>query len=291
MLVATSARSNSAVGDGTLASLTTGDQNVAMGHNTLGNATTASRNTVIGAGEVGSNIAAGYNLTTGNDNTLIGASAGTTLSTGDENIVVGKGAAYALTTGGNNTVIGFRAGENITTAGSIVCLGNQAGDDQITTSHDQLYIARVAQGAGNAGVWIYGNSSGQCFQGGNSSSWSTTSDRRLKKNIVDNTKGLAEVNQLRVTNFEYRKEDEIDMSEFPLADGAHQVALGKGNEGTQTGIIAQEVEAVLPECINVSDRGAKTVNTDPITWALVNAVKELSAENDALKARLDAAGL
>jgi len=82
------------------------------------------------------------------------------------------------------------------------------------------------------------------------------------------------------------------MSEFPLADGPHQVVLGKGKEGEiQTGVIAQEIEEILPECIKVSERGAKTVSNDPITWALVNAVKELSAENTALKERLDAAGL
>ena len=81
------------------------------------------------------------------------------------------------------------------------------------------------------------------------------------------------------------------MSEFPLADNAHQVVLG-GKEGKiYTGVIAQEIEEVIPSCIKVSDKGAKTVDNDPITWALVNAVKELSAENNALKARLDAAGL
>jgi hypothetical protein len=139
--------------------------------------------------------------------------------------------------------------------------------------------------AGNAATWIHGNSSGACYQGNNSSSWSTTSDGRLKKNIVDNNKGLAEIDQLRVTNFEYRKEDEIDISEFPLADGPHQVCLNdETKEGVaQTGVIAQEIEAVLPECIKVSNRGAKTVNTDPILWALVNAVKELSAKVTALE--------
>ena len=129
---------------------------------------------------------------------------------------------------------------------------------------------------------------GACCQGNNSSSWSTTSYRRLKKNIVDNIKGLAEINQVRVTNFEYRLEEEIDMSEFPLAEGPHQVVLGKGNEGTHTGCIAQEVETVLPECIKISKEGAKTVATDPILWALVNAVKELSTKNDSLSAEVEA---
>ena len=67
-----------------------------------------------------------------------------------------------------------------------------------------------------------------------------------------------------------------------------KVVLGKGNEGTHTGCIAQEVETVLPECIKISKEGAKTVDTDPILWALVNAVKELSAQNDALVARITA---
>ena len=157
---------------------------------------------------------------------------------------------------------------------------------------NQLYIARNNSGAGNAAAWIVGNSAGACNQGNNSSSWSTTSDRRLKKNIVDNNKGLAEINQLRVTNFEYRLKDEIDMSEFPLADDPKEVVIGGGKEGeVQTGVIAQEIESVIPECIKVSEKGAKTVNTDPIMWAMLNAVKELSAENNALKARLDAAGL
>ena len=58
------------------------------------------------------------------------------------------------------------------------------------------------------------------------------------------------------------------------------------NTGTHIGVIAQEVEEILPECIDISHQGAKTVNTDPITWALVNAVKELSTKNDELAAEI-----
>ena len=43
--------------------------------------------------------------------------------------------------------------------------------------------------------------------------------------------------------------------------------------------------------ITNSDTTVKTVEGDSIKWYLVNAVKELAAENAALKARLDAAGL
>ena len=62
-------------------------------------------------------------------------------------------------------------------------------------------------------------------------------------------------------------------------------------EGLQVGSIAQEIEEVLPDVVNTNEMGIKSVNTDNLTWYLINAVKELSAENNALKARLDAAGL
>ena len=191
----------------------------------------------------------------------------------------------SLTTGGGNTAFGRLCGSDVSTGTDNVFLGQQAGRSQGNGS-SELYIARDNTGSGSASTWIYGNSSGACYQGNNSTTWSQTSDIRLKKNIVDSPKGLAEIDQLRVTNFEYRTEEEIDMSEFPLADNPNQVVLGKGKEGeVQTGLIAQEIEKILPECVEVSDKGAKTVNTDPITWALVNAVKELSARVKELESR------
>ena len=200
---------------------------------------------------------------------------------------MGYAALYSLSTGGYNTALGFQAAYNVTTGTGNVCLGYKAGMGQMTTTSNQLYVARSNTAKGNAATWIQGDDAGACYQGNNSSSWSTTSDRRLKKNIVDNNKGLAEINQLRVTNFEYRTEDEIDMSEFPLAEDAGQVVLGEGNEGLHTGVIAQEIENVLPECIKTSEEGAKTVQTDPIMWAMLNAIKELSAEVEQLKSQIN----
>ena len=65
-----------------------------------------------------------------------------------------------------------------------------------------------ATGKGNLTGFI-APSTGGVYQGNNSSTWSTTSDRRLKKNIVDSTIGLAEINQIKVRNFEYKTEDEL----------------------------------------------------------------------------------
>ena len=59
------------------------------------------------------------------------------------------------------------------------------------------------------------------------------------------------------------------------------------NEELQLGVIAQEIEKVLPECVKTQSTGIKTVDSDNIIWYLVNAVKELSAEVKSLKAQLN----
>ena len=118
------------------------------------------------------------------------------------------------------------------------------------------------------------------YKGNNSSSWSTTSDRRIKKNIVDNDTGLDAINQIQVRNFEYRTEDEIVDFDNPRAAVVH-------NEGIQLGVIAQEIEEILPDVVKTESTGVKTVNPDNLTWYLVNAVKELSAKCDSLQKEIN----
>ena len=157
----------------------------------------------------------------------------------------------------------------------------QTGSD--LNFHAGYRKSNIHSDAGVRQMWL--NFSGQVYKRDNGANWNQTSDERLKKNIVDNNIGLAEIKRLRITSFEYRKADEIDMSLFPKANDPLQVII-EGEEGPHTGVIAQEIESVLPECVKTSEKGAKTVQADAITWALVNAVKELSAKNDALEERI-----
>ena len=122
------------------------------------------------------------------------------------------------------------------------------------------------------------------YNSANNASWSTTSDRRIKKNIVDNDLGLSAINGIRVRNFEYKTKDEIENDSPELVENIDSVA--REISGTKLGVIAQEIEEVLPDTVEVMSSGIKTVNTDNLTWYLVNAVKELSAKNDALAAEV-----
>ena len=86
------------------------------------------------------------------------------------------------------------------------------------------------------------------------------------------------LNQIQVRNFEYRTEDEIIDFDNPKSAVVEK-------EGQQLGVIAQELEKILPECVKTQSTGVKTVDSDNLTWYLINAVKELSAKVTALEAK------
>ena len=108
---------------------------------------------------------------------------------------------------------------------------------------------------------------------GNVIAYSTTiSDERLKKDIVKIDNALDKVSQLNGYTFEY------------LADGKKSA-----------GVIAQEVEKVMPSAITEStlplkmgeddETEYKTVQYDQLHGLMIEAIKELKAEIEELKAR------
>lgn len=55
----------------------------------------------------------------------------------------------------------------------------------------------------------------------------------------------------------------------------------------QVGVLARDVEAVFPELVGTSTGVYKGVEYSRLTAVLVEAVKELKAENEALKRRIE----
>ena len=272
-----------------------------------GNGATLANNVYIGyqAGYTGGNnenVAVGYQAlytegNTGNgQNTAVGTRASyASLSAAYNNTSVGWHAGYAMTSCNGNTFVGAGAGRQVTTGGAIIAIGQDAGVG-ITTGSGGVYLgSSVNSSSGSTnGELVIGTSNGptgkgqytgylycngSIYQGNNSSSWATTSDRRLKKNIVDNTQGLDVISQIRVRNFEYRTEDEV--TELPKHATVKET-------GIQLGVIAQELREVLPKCVHEESTGVIAVDSDDIFWHMVNAIKDLKALNDTLTARITA---
>jgi hypothetical protein len=274
MLTNTSGTNNTAVGRDSMYFNTTGGENSALGLNSLVSNTTGSNNTAIGRDALQAN-------TTASNNTAVGYQAGLNITTGFSNTVLGRGALTSMTTGSYNIAIGETANNFGTTGSYTTALGYNAYPNAATDSYCfMIGAAGGTQGKGsNTGILnVYnGSSYGGIYQGNNSSSWATTSDQRLKKNIIDNNQGLDLISQIKVRNFEYRLPEEI--TELPEINAIKI-------QGVQLGVIAQEIQQILPDCITQESSGVLSVNNDSLTWYLINAVKELKTELDAIKSEL-----
>ena len=115
------------------------------------------------------------------------------------------------------------------------------------------------------------DSSGNFHADGNIFAYSaTTSDRRLKDDIIEIESPLAKVDELTAYEFTYKK------------DGKRAA-----------GVMAQDVEKVLPQAVGEDallalkgdDTMYKYVDYDQLIGLLVGAVKELKAEVEELKAK------
>ena len=54
-------------------------------------------------------------------------------------------------------------------------------------------------------------------------------------------------------------------------------------EGHDVGVLAQEVEKVLPEVVTTRDNGYKAVRYEKMVPLLIESIKEINAEIDELK--------
>lgn len=107
--------------------------------------------------------------------------------------------------------------------------------------------------------------------------WTIASDARLKAVKGEYQKGLAEICQVRPVSYEYNGKAGF------IADGKDKVS-----------ILAQELMQVFPECVDtfkgkLEEDGPEldlyNYNGHAITFALINAIKELKAKIDILEAR------
>ena len=97
------------------------------------------------------------------------------------------------------------------------------------------------------------------------------SDRRFKKDITPFGPVLGQLSALQPVHYFWRA------AEFPERHFGDSRGYG---------LIAQEVEQVLPELVVTNPDGYKAVDYSKLPLLTIQAVKELKGENDALKERV-----
>jgi hypothetical protein len=119
----------------------------------------------------------------------------------------------------------------------------------------------------SANYLVYNNSSVGMFMAYGGTSWSSSSDERLKTNLTPIENGLDKVNTLRSVTGRFKTDDESVSRAF---------------------LIAQDIQKVLPEAVHVQDdeQGTLGVAYTDVIPLLVAAIKELNAKVTALEAQL-----
>ncbi len=104
--------------------------------------------------------------------------------------------------------------------------------------------------------------------GGNT--WLSFSDERLKTIKGRFNTGLKAVMQLQPIRYEYKPDN----------------ALGLVSEGDHIGFGASAVQKIIPEAVTRSQSGYLMLNSDPILWTMLNAIKEQQKEIVELKSQI-----
>ena len=287
----TTASENVAVGYQAGYSNTVGTQNTFIGVN-AGRASAVSgeaRNVAVGYG-------AGYALTTGTYNTFVGPTSGQEITTGSRNTLIGNYSGNQggldIRTSSNYIVLSDGAGNpraicndtgrwaigtanpNIRNSREKLISYNTTGEAFLSETSDASYAGwahhSLDGGAGTHYCAYFENSSntgvGQITHNGTNTSYTTSSDYRLKENVAPMTGALAKVKALKPCTYTWKE-------------------TGVNSEG----FIAHELAEVCPDAVTGekdavnADGSIKSqgIDTSYLVATLTAAIQELNAKVEA----------
>jgi hypothetical protein len=270
------------IGGGTLASNTDGIDNTAMGLGALNANKTGSYNTAYGYTSLRDNDSGARNTATGyfalllnssgSNNTAAGSNAGGK-QTGSNNTSLGAEAGwrgeYSDTirlTGSNNIALGYQAGSQWTTGSNNIVIGHVGGSNdaniiRIGTSQTATYVAGIYNTKVTKARTVLVNSLGQLG--------TSRSSIRYKEDVHSMGDASSPLMNLRPVTFRYKQ------------------AESDGSKPIQYGLIAEEVEKVMPDLVIYNDQGTpESVAYETIPSLLLNEYQKQGRELAAAKAEL-----
>jgi hypothetical protein len=257
--------------------------------------TSGSANTYVGAG-------AGYFMTTGSNNTILGRhngnQGGLDIRTSSNNIVLSDGDGnprFNINSNGEsilstsspdlkNGMLSIKNDRGFTSSGwanaTLTLFGAYGGGMAFVDNSDLAtggngYIFHTQDGGNDfyiRGTTSSTNATGGVYLNNFATSWSSASDERDKENLTNITNAVDDLMTLRTVKGNYIENPDV----------------------SKTFLIAQEVQAFLPEAVSVRNKDAAVedyrlgLDYQQLIPVLVAAIKEQQATITALEARVAA---
>jgi Chaperone of endosialidase len=268
---------------GALSGLTNDSSDMTGTNNTfLGIGTAISTGTVSNATAIGANadVAESNALVLGSINGVNGATASTNVGIGTTTPLAALDVAGG---GGVHTFIGnpncgsfagvgfgasgFNSCQNYSLVGDGTNTFIAAPTGQILFRVDKnSYTAMFIGSSGAVGIGTLSPDNSLSVNGNadktGGGSWGTFSDGRLKNLNGSFNTGLSQVLKIQPVRYRYKADN----------------AMGLHDTDEHIGVVAQEVQKVIPEAVTENSKGYLMVNNDPIIWTMLNAIKEQQRE-------------
>jgi hypothetical protein len=196
------------------------------------------------------------------------------------------------------------------TGGALMLVGNQSRTPRDGAT-DKRWVAVLGNLDVGSGLWLRGDMwivSDTKWQKLTKNPTAPLSDSRLKRDVQSVPAALDKVRQLRGVTFRWNEEAkrhltrdlDSEVCAGPVATEAqHRETVEKERRRrreelsvSNVGVLAQEVEAVLPEAVTTEVDGYKSVRCDKLVPLLIEAIKEQDRtirEQERRLARLEAA--
>jgi len=195
-------------------------------------------------------------------------------------IVSGSAQIDGASLGSNKTIT--IAGTTVTLGGSIstdairISMGSVVtGSAQITLSSTNGYNSVINQNLlttsdvrhNSLGIGMNASATAGRIDASNDIVAFSTSDIRFKENITPIPNALEKISKISGNIYDWKEENKIE----------------HGYEGNDVGVIAQEIEEVLPQLVQTRESGYKAVKYDKLVALLIEGIKELSAKVNELE--------
>jgi hypothetical protein len=171
----------------------------------------------------------------------------------------------------DNTADTSKSVNYATSAGSAPANGGTSNSVTINYNNNSNSTNQILWGSGNSifgTVGIYCNPSTSTFYTNGDVIAYASSDKRLKDNIRPITNALDKISKIGGYYFDWNNKQEV-------------------HTGQDVGVIAQEIESILPELVIERDNGYKAVKYEKLVALLIEGIKEQQEQINELKLKIN----